>query len=132
MGRTGRVTMVLGTATLAVAMLLILVSGCSSLAGHSVTGTWKLDNSQGATTAINIMTFRADGTGLYKSDITTPGNSYMDMHANCPFTWQMTDHGGEWQEILVIPDRSLCFASRTMSYYPHRDVLSLGNWIRVS
>jgi len=120
------------TAVLAAAILLVLVSGCSSLAGHSVVGTWKLDDSQGATIAINIMTFRADGTGLYKSDITTPGNSYMDMHANCPFTWQMTDHGGEWQEISVIPDRSLCFASRTMSYYPHRDVLSLGNWIRVS
>ena len=108
---------------LVVTLLLVFISGCSSPGGHSVTGTWKQDGSQGATTAIVVMAFHADGTGSYKFDSTTPGFPQMDWHTSYPFTWRMTDKGGR-QEITIVPDQTSSLSFQ-MSYYPDKDTLIL-------
>ena len=134
----GRSTRGWRTAILAAAILLVLVSGCSSLAGHSVTGTWKMDTSQGATSAITVMTFRADGTGSYKADITTPGLSQMDWHISYPFTWQVNEKdssGSYLKKLDIVPDQQGAYPFQ-MSYYPDKDTLvmptSSGNFVRIS
>ncbi|MDD1668532.1 MAG: hypothetical protein LUO97_01910 [Methanomicrobiales archaeon] len=112
----GRMTQVMGTAVLTVAVLLVFTSGCSSTGGstgllsgsNSVVGTWKADTSQGATTAITVVTFRADGTGQYRFDSTTPGYSQMDWHVSYPFTWRVTDesYAGSYVKAITISDTS--------------------------
>ncbi|HMA04902.1 MAG TPA: hypothetical protein VKO45_03155 [Methanomicrobiales archaeon] len=107
-----------GAFVLAVTVLLLLLSGCSSTGGstglksgsNSVVGTWKADTSQGATTAITVVTFRADGTGQYKFDSTTPGYSQMDWHISYPFTWRVTDEsyaGSYVKAIGIVDDKNL-------------------------
>jgi hypothetical protein len=131
--KMGGNTMRWRTSVLVATVLLVLISGCSSLAGHSVTGTWKQDASQGATTAIAITTFRADGTGSYKSDITTPGLSQMDWHISYDFTWQAKDHSGAWQEITIVPKQTGSI-SVYLDYYPDKDALMGGSvhYVRIS
>ena len=93
---------------LVVTVLIILVSGCSSPSGHSVEGTWKNDASQGAMSAIYVVTFRSDGTGDYKFDMTNPGFSEMDSHVSWPFTWRVVDknHGNLHVWAITISDKS--------------------------
>jgi hypothetical protein len=138
-GKMGRISMCWKTSILVVTVLLVLISGCSSLGGHSVTGSWKQDASQGATTAIVVMTFHADGTGSYKFDSTTPGFSQMDWHISYSFTWRMTDSsvaGSSSKTIEVIPDEPGRNHSFQMDYYPNEDTLtmptSLYEFVRIS
>lgn len=62
--------------------------------------------SQGATSAITVVTFRSDGTGQYKFDSTTPGYSQMDWHVGYPFTWRVVDesYAGTYVKAIAITD----------------------------
>ena len=143
MGRTGRVAIVLGTAALAVAMLLVFTSGCSSTGGstgllsgsNSVVGTWKLDMSQGANSDITIVTFRADGTGQYNYDRTTPGYPQMDWHSSYSLTWRVDDsyyQSSLLKKIVTVDEKSM--AGPQFDYDAKRDVLtqSAKPFVRVS
>jgi len=131
------------TAILAAAILLVLVSGCSSTSGstgllsgsNSVVGTWKLDMSQRATSDITIVAFRADGTGQYKYDRTTPGYQQMDWHYSYSFTWRIDDsyyQSSLLKKIVTVDEKSM--AGPQFDYDAKRDVLtqSAQPFVRVS
>jgi len=122
-----RITIRGGLSLLILTFILVLASGCSAVGGNSVVGTWKQDASQGATSAITLVTFRPDGTGSYRYDSTTPGYSAFDFHASYSFTWKMTDSsvpGASSKTIQIIPVMATQPAIQ-MDYFPGTDTLTM-------